>query len=440
MNIGNETERVEFKLSTGELKDSMSAICAILNKHCAGELYFGVDDKGYVRGQQISDSTKKDITRIINDAIEPRITPTVEVMNIDEKQVLRVSFSGHNRPYSAYGVYLIRVGTENRKMSTDELRTLIKNEDYSSKWEREMTLFSLDDIDDKALEDFYHNAVNCGRLEMPAYDKLRLLSSLELCTGNRINNAGNALFGKNASIHLKLATFATEDKVTFLDLKMLTGNIYNLSNIAIQYICDRMNWRAEIEDIRRTEIPEIPIAAIREIVINSFAHANYEISDEIEINIHPGKIVIYNPGSFPDDLTPYDFINNNLASYKRNKLLLDVLFRSKDVEKSGTGFQRVNSLCEQNHIGWDFRKEAYGFYFEFIRTNGRINVSKNGSLTKDEDQILRILQDNPGITKSEMAIKINKSERTVQRILSSLTEKKLIVREGSNKKGLWKCV
>ncbi|MBQ0037789.1 MAG: winged helix-turn-helix transcriptional regulator [Clostridiales bacterium] len=119
---------------------------------------------------------------------------------------------------------------------------------------------------------------------------------------------------------------------------------------------------------------------------------------------------------------------------------MDVLFRSKDVEKSGTGFQRVNSLCEQNHIGWDFRKEAYGFYFEFIRTNGRINVSKNGSLTKDEDQILHILQDNPGISKSEMAIKINKSERTVQRILASLTEKKLIVREGSNKKGLWKCV
>ena len=230
-----------------------------------------------------------------------------------------------------------------------------------------MTLFSPEDIDDKPLEDFYHNAVNCDRLEMPAYDKLRLLSSLELCTGNRINNAGNALFGQNASIHLKLATFATDDKVTFLDLKMLTGNIYNLSNIAIQYISDKMNWRAEIEDIRRTEIPEIPIAAIREIVINSFAHANYEIS--------------------------------------------------------GTGFQRVNSLCEQNHIGWDFRKEAYGFYFEFIRTNGRINVSKNGSLTKDEDQILRILQDNPGITKSEMAIKINKSERTVQRILSSLTEK-----------------
>lgn len=440
MNIGNETERVEFKLTTGELKDSMSAICAILNKHCTGELYFGVDDKGYVRGQQISDSTKKDVTRIINEAIEPRITPSIDVMNIDEKQILRVSFSGHNRPYSAYGAYLVRVGTENRKMSTDELRTLIKNEDYSSKWEREITLYSPKDIDDKALEDFYYNAVNCGRLEMPVYDKLRLLTSLELCADNRLNNAGNALFGKNATVHLKLATFATDDKVTFLDLKLLTGNIYNLSSVAIQYINDRINWRAEIDERRRKEIPEIPTAAIREIVINSFAHANYEVSNEIEINMHPGKIVIYNPGSFPDDLTPYDFINYNLASYKRNKLLLDVLFRSKDVEKSGTGFQRVNDLCRQGNIQWNFRKEAYGFYFEFIRTNGQINVPINVSLTKDEDKILRLLKENFGISKSEMALSIAKSERTVQRILSSLTEKGLIVREGSNKSGFWKIV
>jgi len=440
MNIGNETERIEFKLTTGELKESMSAICAILNKHCAGELYFGVDDKGYVRGQQISDSTKKDVTRIINEAIEPRITPSIEVMNIDERQVLRVSFSGHNRPYSAYGAYLIRVGTENRKMSTDELRNLIKNEDYSSKWEREITLYSTENINDKALEDFYHNAVNCGRLEMPVYDKIRLLTSLELCTGNRLNNAGNALFGQNAAIHLKLATFATDDKITFLDLKLLTGNIYDLSNVAIQYISDRINWRASIEGWRREEIPEIPIAAIREIVINSFAHANYEVSNEIEINIHPGKIVIYNPGSFPDDLTPYDFINSNLASYKRNKLLLDALFRSKDVEKSGTGFQRVNNLCEQNNISWNFRKEAYGFYFEFIRTNGRINVSLNVSLNDNENKIIQIIQDNPRVTKSEMAATIGKSDRTVQRILTTLTDKGLIVREGSNKNGFWRVI
>ena len=47
---------------------------------------------------------------------------------------------------------------------------------------------------------------------------------------------------------------------------------------------------------------------------------------------------------------------------------------SKDVEKSGTGFQRVNDFCKQQNVTWNYRKEAYGFFFEFIRTNVQINT------------------------------------------------------------------
>ena len=64
MIIGEESEILEFKLTTGERREATEAIVAILNKHCKGTLYFGIDDNGYVKGQQVSDSTKKDISRI----------------------------------------------------------------------------------------------------------------------------------------------------------------------------------------------------------------------------------------------------------------------------------------------------------------------------------------------------------------------------------------
>ncbi len=157
---------------------------------------------------------------------------------------------------------------------------------------------------------------------------------------------------------------------------------------------------------------------------------------DIYLDICPNKIEIYNPGTFPDDLTPYDFINQNLPSYKRNRLILDILFRSKDVEKSGTGFQRVNELCNSQNVKWSYRKEAYGFFFEFIRTN----VHKNGILTEQEQFVLILINDNEGITKSELAIRISKSEKTVQRIIASLINKNLIERVGSLKKGYWKVI
>ena len=48
-----------------------------------------------------------------------------------------------------------------------------------------------------------------------------------------------------------------------------------------------------------------------------------------------------------------------------------------------------------------------------------------------------IIRDNERITKSEIAIRIGKSEKSVQRIISSLIEKSLIQRVGSNKTGYW---
>ena len=440
MIIGTESETVEFKISTGERNEAAESIAAILNKHCRGTVYFGIDDSGFVKGQQVSDSTKKDISRVINDSIEPRITPTIEVRVRDQKTIVKVSFSGHNRPYAVNGKYLIRTGTENRKMSQDELKRLIKHDEYSSKWEEEITDYSADDLDDAALEDFYHSAKDCGRLSLEAYDKEKLLTSIDVLHDGRINNGGYALFGKKAKISLKMASYATDNKTTFTDLKLVEGNIYNLVGVALDYVLNRINWKSVIGTRKREEIPEIPERAIREIIVNAFAHADYETVPEIEIGIHPGIIEIYNPGSFPDDLTPLDFISRNIPSYKRNRLILDILFRSKDVEKSGTGFQRVNELCKQYNVTWDYRKEAYGFFFEFIRTNVQINVQINSILNSSEQIVFNLILNNPGISKGEMATRMGKSEKTIQRLIASLIKKQLVERYGSNRNGSWRAI
>lgn len=59
MNLGMETETLELKKSTGELKETMHSICAILNKHQYGELYFGVKSDGTVVGQVVTEKISK---------------------------------------------------------------------------------------------------------------------------------------------------------------------------------------------------------------------------------------------------------------------------------------------------------------------------------------------------------------------------------------------
>lgn len=439
MIIGYESETIEFKLTTGEKKEATESIVAMLNKHCKGTVYFGVDDSGFVKGQQVSDNTKKDISRVINEMIEPRISPTIETMETEGKTIIKVTCFGNNRPYSVGGKYLIRVGTENRKMTNDDLKSLIKHEDYSSKWEEEMTNYSIDDLDDKALLDFYKSAKECGRLEMEEYNKERMLVSLDLTIDGKVNNGCYALFGTQAKIQLKLATYASDNKVTFTDLKLLSGNIYNLINEAIQYVMNKIDWIPEIEGVKRKMVLEIPEKALREIIVNAFAHADYETLPEIEIGVHPTKVEIYNPGTFPHDLTPYDFILKNLPSYKRNKLILDVLFRSKNVEKSGTGFQRMEELCSKANVAWTYRKEPYGFFFEFQRPN-KLNELEESKSKKLENLILNMIRSEENITLKEIAIRVGKSEKTVQRYITSLIQDNKIERIGSNRNGCWKYI
>ena len=64
MNIGKESERVEFKKSTGELKEGIISLSSMLNKHGACDLFFGVKNNGDVIGQEIGESTLRDISQI----------------------------------------------------------------------------------------------------------------------------------------------------------------------------------------------------------------------------------------------------------------------------------------------------------------------------------------------------------------------------------------
>ena len=63
MNLGKENETLEFKKTTGELKAAMISISSILNKHGIGTLYFGVKPDGEACGQEVSESSLRDVSR-----------------------------------------------------------------------------------------------------------------------------------------------------------------------------------------------------------------------------------------------------------------------------------------------------------------------------------------------------------------------------------------
>ena len=117
-----ESETLEFKKSTAQLKEAVISIAAMLNKHRKGELYFGISNDGKIIGQDTSEKTIRNISNAISEHIEPKIYPAIT----EQDKCIKVGFSGNETPYLCIlQGYNIRVGDEDRKLSAKEIERII---------------------------------------------------------------------------------------------------------------------------------------------------------------------------------------------------------------------------------------------------------------------------------------------------------------------------
>lgn len=366
MPINNiENEQIEFKKTTNGIEDSLISIAAILNKHQKGVIYFGLKNDGTPFEQDIKDSSLRDISRKIYEYIKPQIYPNIKTDIVDHIEVIKVEFEGTDIPYSCKGKYYLRVADENRELSPRELKKIMIQSEYKQNFGNYICEETIEDINDETLMKFFKDATSCKRLPDIEYDKEKLLKKLGLIKDNHLTNAGRLLFSKNKPIVLKTAIFATDQKVTFLDIQRYEGNIFELIDKAINYIKTNINWRVEFNgEIQRIEIPEIPIEAIREAIINSFAHARYDSKIQHEIDIFSNRITITNPGCFANENTPLDYASKDLKSCLRNEEIAKILFLCNDVETFGYGFKKVYSLFKENNIDVSYQNNETDFSFE----------------------------------------------------------------------------
>lgn len=437
-----EDEMNEFKKTTAELNEAMISISSILNKHGHGCIYFGLKNNGSPNKFTINDSTLRDVSRKIFESIKPQIFPEIKTVLMEDVEIIKVSFEGNDKPYSAFGKYYKRTADEDREMSPSELRKMMISQEYKMNWENISSNETIDDVDIETIKQFYKNALACNRLPNFDDDINNLIEKLGLINGKSLTNAGRVLFSKNKPLTLKMAVFATEHKDTFLDISRVEGNIFELINEAMSYIVRNIRWSSKLSEdgIHRTETPEVPIDALREAVINSFAHARYDGSLQHEISIYSDRIEIINPGSFANEFKPEDFVNRDIHSFLRNEVISKTLYLCKDVETFGSGIRKIYTLCKESDVNIGYVNEESYFAMSFSRNDRNIvpnDGTTNGTINKLENEVLNYLRKDNNTTTSELVKKCNVSLRTINRTLSSLKEKELITRIGSNKTGYW---
>jgi len=449
--LHKESETTELKKSTAELKEAVISIAAMLNKHGHGEVYFGIDDRnGKVLGMTIGRMTIKDVTQAVVDNTEPKIYPKVEARKIEGKDCVIVEAHGINSPYFAYGRAYIRVGESDKALSAHEIEARILSR-KKLLWESEISERQLKDVDVKILKDYMQRANEEGRINFKYSNAKNTLRKLHLLSGEKLLKAAEVLFCNDNSMEVQAAVFAGTDKITFLDIKKFKGNIFSLRRQAEAYVKEHIKWRAEITSGPRKEIPEIPVDAIREAIGNSLCHRDYTNPKGNEVAIFKDRVDVYNPGTFPDELAPEDFIKGEGYSILRNPLIAETMYMSADIEKWASGLKRIYDECTASGIKVEFKRVKTGFVVSFHRPKWEEGeglggqkgwservVRKGGQkLTAKQIALLDLLKQNSTISRKDIAEKMGINESAVQKRLDALRKKGILRRVGPDKGGHW---
>ncbi|MBI5242123.1 MAG: winged helix-turn-helix transcriptional regulator [Elusimicrobia bacterium] len=177
-------------------------------------------------------------------------------------------------------------------------------------------------------------------------------------------------------------------------------------------------------------------------IVNSLCHRDYRVPKGNEVAIFKDRVEIYNPGDFPEGYRPEDFIKGKERSILRNPRIAEALFRSKDIERWGSGLKRISDECAENGVRVEFKVLKSGFLVAFHRSPaGTLTHSTVGkTVGKTTDKIIALIKENPRITREELARLTGLSVRGIEWNLQRLRTQGRVKRVGSRKLGRWEVV
>ncbi len=366
MNLGCESETVEFKRSTGEHREAVESMTAMLNKHGRGTLYFGVRNDGEVIGQDVTDKTLRAISQEIANKVEPKIVPSIEALDTDDGlKYIKVSFSGTCQPYACDGRYRIRQADEDVLMSSAQVReAFLDASERDRPWDGQLSGRPVSDVDVLLLGKYVHRGVRARRIPS-SYEGFEdpndILEHLGLAKDGILTNAASVLFCSSADygFRLTMGVLDGNDTTSIMDLQQETGPVISLIDEGERYVVSNIRRRIVIGDgTQRTEIPEIPRAAIREAIINAFCHERYRDGGRVFVRIYTDAVEITNFGRFPLGTTPEDYLmGREKGSHSRNPLIANVLFRGDYIEAFGSGIHRIKEVCDDAGVRLEYFQE-----------------------------------------------------------------------------------
>ncbi len=446
--LNYETETLEFKKTLYETKQAMISLTAMLNTCGHGTLYFCIDNNGNPVVQPIDKDIIQRLSLMIKSSIKPAVIPLIQFDSLDGIQTIKLTVKGEKAPYSAFGHYFIREDDQDIEMSKDDLESFFKKRHLNnSTWEHSLTDFTSEDIDERLLIDLINKANECHRIKYVYKNADEALEMLTLEEDGYLNNACFSLLSTKKPHFIEEIVYATDEKQTIIDKKIFYGNILECINEEFSFVKKNIRWAVKETGDTKEEIPEVPLNALYEIVLNSLIHKDYVSEKPNKIEITSGSITISNPGEMSSTFSINDFYKETLGTQPRNPLIAIIMYLSGETKELGGGFKIILDAFKEVGISYSTKNEDGHFSFIIKRRKEdqnekekKLNEKLGGlKLTKADKALLDYFTQNDTLNSiSNASNALSLSTITIQRSINKLVSSDIIKRIGSKKEGYWK--
>ena len=332
-----EGEEVEFKRNVAGVAET---VCAMANTK-GGYILVGIDDRGRVTGVEPKEEEKL-VSHLQGLAPLPEIS--IEKIPINAKVILVVRVKKSSRFISLGSVAYIRVGRSNRPLDVEELA--IKSvEELKVSFDALPSPAPKEVLNRKLFEEFLERREKVRGI--PVRGELKdNLARLKVVKEGKLTIAGLLFFTDNPQEYLPY----TGARIVKLTSRMETEELLEVTGPlpkVIERVYDevvreisKVVWRS---GARREALPLYPEEAVREAIINAFAHRNYRINADVRIIFKENTLVIRNPGSFPAGVD-----SENPEHVPRNPLICQFLYDMGYIERYGYGIIRMREAVAKH--------------------------------------------------------------------------------------------
>ena len=466
--FSGESINIEYKVEMPKKSEKyMKTVVAFANGR-GGRIVFGVDDKTLNIVGMNPDTifqTMDSITNAISDSCEPKIYPDVTLQSIDDKTIIVVEIHpGPMRPYYIKnkglvdGTYVRVAGTsrhaegymlkelilegQNRYFDNEPCEYLEINEDDIKDLCDKMKKIAIEntwnDEEKAAIRDVTKNILITWGILKEDNGKIIPANAYALLTGKmQIQPA------------IQCAVFKGKTRAYFVDRREFSGPIQDQVQLAFQYVLEKINMGMQIKGIYRQDVYELPINSVRELIANAVAHRNYLEPGNIQVAIFDDRLEVTSPGMLLNTVSIKKMIEG--YSRLRNPAIANAFAYMKIIEKWGTGIPRILRECKEYGLkkpelidfDGDFRVNMYRREEKSkttqttIQTTTQTTTQTTIKLTKNDHEILQVIQNNPALSQKEIAMELGWTVDRVKYYLNKMKKQEAIRRIGSSHKGYW---